>query len=186
MRHRSRYIYVLTFKHLAQLFKTNKVKVSKATKAKGETSKAKVEASKVKVSIGVTTSVEARASKPKVETSKERRTEQEKEQQIEELVDNSNNLKHKKGDRCKRQNMDQPKDTLETAIEEMWQLMTKQFKWRKMEAAGSKINQKLNLSDKKKKMEQKIAEAQQQQGNKACGQLQNKVWDPGRLIPENT
>jgi len=32
---------------------------------------------------------------------------------------------------------------LEIEIEEMWQLMMKQFKWRKMEVAASKINQKL-------------------------------------------
>ena len=38
-----------------------------------------------------------------------------------------------------------------------------------MVAAGSEINQNLNLIDKKKKMEQKTAEVQQQQGNKAHG-----------------
>jgi len=51
---------------------------------------------------------------------------------------------------------------------------------------GSKINQSLNLIDKKKKKEQKTIEVQQQQGNKTCGQLQNKVWDPGRQRPKDT
>ena len=55
-----------------------------------------------------------------------------------------------------------------------------------MVAARSKINQNLNLIDKKKKMEQKTIEVQQQQRNKACGKLQNKVWDPGRPILEDT
>jgi len=82
--------------------------------------------------------------------------------------------------------MDQSKEVLEKEIEEMWQLMIRQLKWRKMVAAGSKINQNLNMIDKKKKMEQKTAEVQQQQGNNACGQLQDKVWDLGRPIPEDT
>jgi len=65
--------------------------------------------------------------------------------------------------------MNQSKDVLETEIEEMWELMMKQFKWKKMVAEGNKINQSLNLTNKMKKMEQKTAKVQQQQGNKAYG-----------------
>jgi len=68
-------------------------------------------------------------------------------------VDSNINLKQRGGGRSKKQNMDQSKDVLETEIEEMWQLMMKQTKWRKMVTAGSMINQSLNLIDKKKKME---------------------------------
>jgi len=75
---------------------------------------------------------------------------------------------------------------LDIEIEEIWQQMMKQFKWRKMVTTASKINQKLNLIDKKNKMEQKIAKMQQQQGNKASRKLHNKVWDPGRLGSEDT
>ena len=82
--------------------------------------------------------------------------------------------------------MDQPKDMLDIQIEEIWQQMMKKFKWRKMVTAVSKIHQKLNLIDRKKKLEQKTAKVQQQQKNKAFGQLQNKVWDPGRPRPEDT
>ncbi len=60
--------------------------------------------------------------------------------------------------------------------------MMKQFKWRKMVTAASKINQKLNLIDKKKK----TIDIQQQQRYKASGKLQDKVWDPGRQRPKNT
>jgi len=75
---------------------------------------------------------------------------------------------------------------LDIEIEEIWQQMMKQFKWRNMVTTTSKINQKLNLIDKKKKMEQKIAKMQQQQGNKAFGKLHNEVWDPGRSGSEDT
>lgn len=68
-------------------------------------------------------------------------------------MDSNINLKQRGGGRSKKQNMDQSKDVLETEIEEMWQLMMKQTKWRKMVTAGSMINQSLNLIDKKKKME---------------------------------
>jgi len=81
--------------------------------------------------------------------------------------------------------MDQSKDVLEIGIGEVWQLMMKQFKWRKMVVARSMINQSLNLIEKKKKMEKKIAKVQQQ-GNKTCGQLKNKVWDPRRPRSEDT
>lgn len=47
------------------------------------------------------------------------------------------------------------------------------------------MNQSLNLIDKKKKKEQKTSEVHQQQGNNACGQLQNKVWNLGRQRPED-
>lgn len=147
------------------------------------TSKQKVEANKAKVSIR--DNIKA----SKVEVSKETKAKneviKENQQQIEELVD-SNNLKQKEGGRNMKQNMDHSKDLLEIEIEEMWQLMMKQFKWRKMVAEGSKINQSFNLIDKKKKMEQKTIKVQQQQGNKACGQFQNKAWDPGRQRPEDT
>jgi len=71
------------------------------------------------------------------------------------IEDNNNNLEHRERGRSKEQNMDQPKDMLDIEIEEIWQQMMKQSKWRKMVAAASKINQNLNLIDKKKKMEQK-------------------------------
>lgn len=44
---------------------------------------------------------------------------------------------------------------LDIEIEEVWQLMMQQSKWRKIEIAASKINQNLNLIDKKKKMEER-------------------------------
>jgi len=69
---------------------------------------------------------------------------------------------------------------LDIEIEEIWQKMMKQFKWRKTVTTTSKINQKLNLIERKKKMEQKTAKMQQQQGNKVSGKLHNEVWDPGR------
>jgi len=45
--------------------------------------------------------------------------------------------------------MGQSKYVLETKIEEMWQPMMKQSKWKKMVATRSMINQSLNLIDKK-------------------------------------
>lgn len=75
---------------------------------------------------------------------------------------------------------------LDIEIEEVWQLMMQQSKWRKIEIAASKINQNLNLIDKKKKMEERTIEIQRQQRHKAFGQLQNKVWDPGRSRPQTT
>ena len=106
------------------------------------------------VSIGVTASVEARASKPKfgaskVEVSKEtkakvetRANEEEKvnQQQFKQLIDSNSNLKQREGGRNMKQKMDQSKDVLETEIEEMWELIMKESKWRKMVAAASKIN----------------------------------------------
>jgi len=92
--------------------------------------KPKNEASKREVNIGVIASVEARASKPKVGASKEKVS----------IEDNNNNLKQREGDRSMEQNMDQLKGMLDIEIEEIWQLMMQQFKWRKMVAAGSKIN----------------------------------------------
>lgn len=68
---------------------------------------------------------------------------------------------------------------LDIEIEEIWQLMMQQSKWRKIEIAASKINQNLNLIDRKKKMEERTTEMQRQQRNKAFGRLHNKVWDPG-------
>lgn len=103
-------------------------------------------------------------------------------QQFKELVDNNNNLGQREGGRSKKQNMDQSKDELEIKIEELWKLMVKQSRWRKMIATGRMINHSMNLIDKKKKMEQKTTNIQQQQRNKTFGQLQNKVWDPGRQI----
>lgn len=67
--------------------------------------------------------------------------------------DSNSNLKQREQGRSKKQKMNQPKDMLDIEIEEMWQLMMQQFKWRKIVASASKINQKLNLIDKKKKME---------------------------------
>ena len=95
-------------------------------------------------------------------------------------MESNNNLKKRERERSKWQSIDHPKNMLETEIEEMWQLMMKQFKWRKIIAAGNMINQSLNLINEEKKMEQKIAEVQQQQKRKTFEQLQNKVWDPGR------
>ena len=69
---------------------------------------------------------------------------------------------------------------LDIEIEEIWQLMMQQSKWRKIKIAASKSNQNLNLIDRKKKMKERTTEIQRQQINKAFGQLQNKVWDPGR------
>lgn len=85
------------------------------------------------------------------------------------IEDNSNNLEQRERGRSKWQCKDKSKDVLEKEIEEMWQLMMQQFKWRKMVATRRMINQSLNLIDKKKNMEQKTAKVQQQQGNKACG-----------------
>lgn len=89
--------------------------------------------------IAVTTKVETRVSIAKFGTKakEEEKVNQQLEsgsnqQQFEELVDNSNNLKQREGGRSKKQNMDQSKDELEKEIEEMWQLMMKQSKWRKM------------------------------------------------------
>ena len=64
--------------------------------------------------------------------------------------------------------------------------MMQQSKWRKIEIAESKINQNLNLIDRKKKMEERPTEMQWQQRNKAFGRLQNKLWDPGRSRPQTT
>lgn len=75
---------------------------------------------------------------------------------------------------------------LDIEIEEIWQLMMQQSKWRKIEIAASKINQNLNLIDRKKKMEERTTKMQRQQRNKAFGWLQNKVWDPGRSRPQTT
>lgn len=75
---------------------------------------------------------------------------------------------------------------LDIEIEEIWQLMMQQSKWRKIEIAASKINQNLNLIDRKKKMEERTTEMQRQQRNKAFGRLQKKVWDPGRSRPQTT
>jgi len=116
------------------------------------------------------------ASKPKVEASKARVAIRVN------IEDNNSNSKQKGGGRSKEQNMDQPKDMLAIEIEEMWELMMKQSKWRKMVVAASKINQILNLIDKKKK----TIDIQQQQRYKASKQLQNKVWDPGRPRPKDT
>jgi len=107
----------------------------------------------------------ARVSKPKNESSKRKVS----------IEDNNSNLKQREEDKSKKQKMDKPKDMLDIEIEEIWQQMMKQFKWRKMVTKTSKINQKLNLIDKKKKMEQKTVEVQRQQRNKASRQLQNKV-----------
>lgn len=78
--------------------------------------------------------------------------------------------------------MDHSKDELETEIKELWQLMMKQFMWRKLMAKGRMINQNLNLIDKERKMKQNIADIQQHQRCKAFGQLQTKVWDPGGFL----
>ena len=67
---------------------------------------------------------------------------------------------------------------LDIEIEEIWQLMMQQSKWRKIEIAASMIDQNLNLIVRKKKMEERTTEMQRQQRNKAFGRLQNKVWDP--------
>lgn len=69
---------------------------------------------------------------------------------------------------------------MDIEIEEVWQLMMRQSKWRKIEMAASKINQNSKLIDRKKKMEGRTTEMQRQQRNKAFGRLHNKVWDPGR------
>ena len=74
--------------------------------------------------------------------------------------------------------MYQNKDVLEINIEELWLLMMKQSRWRKIVAEGSKINQNLNLIDKKKK----TSDIQQQQRCRAFRQLQTKVWDPGGFL----
>jgi len=58
--------------------------------------------------------------------------------------------------------MYQSKDVMEMEIEELWQLMMKQSKMRKMIAARSMINQNLNLIDKERKMKQKTTDIQQQ------------------------
>lgn len=78
------------------------------------------------------------------------------------------------------------KSKMDIEIEEIWQLMMQQSNWRKIEIAASKINQNLNLIDRKKKMEERTTEMQRQQRNKAFGRLQNKVWDPGRSRPQTT
>jgi len=71
----------------------------------------------------------------------------------------------------------QLKDVLEMEIEELWQLMMKQSRLRKM-TAGGVISQNLKLIE-ERKMNQKTTDIQQQQRCKAFGQLQTKVWDPG-------
>ena len=62
------------------------------------------------------------ASKPKNEASKIKVS----------IEDSNNNLKQREEDKSKKQKMDQPKDMLDIEIEEIWQQMMKQFKWRKM------------------------------------------------------
>jgi len=73
------------------------------------------------------------------------------------IEDNNSNLKQRKGGKSRKQNMNQSKNVLDTEIEGMWEVMMKQSKWRKMVAEKRKINQNLNLIDKKKKMEQMTA-----------------------------
>jgi len=51
--------------------------------------------------------------------------------------------------------MYQLKDVLEIEIEELWQLMMKKSKWRRLTATGRVINQILKLIDKETKMKQK-------------------------------
>jgi oligoendopeptidase F len=121
-----------------------------------------------------------KAKKAKKKWSKKRRrkskpttTKRRSNQQFEELVDNNNNLKQRERGRSKWQNMDQSKDVLETEIEELWQLMMKQSIWRKMIAAGSMINQNLNLIDKERKMKQKTTDIQQQQRCKSIWTVTN-------------
>lgn len=99
-------------------------------------------------------------------------------QQFEELVDINNNLKQRERSNSEWQNMDQPKDTLEMEIEELWQLMMKQSIWRRLTTAGRMINQNLKLIDKERKMTHKTGDIQQQQRCKAFRQLQTRVWDP--------
>lgn len=97
------------------------------------------------------------------------------------LVDNNNNLKQRERSNSKWQSMDQPKDILEMEIEELWKLMMKQSRLRKM-TAGSVINQNLNMIDKERKMNQKTTAIQQQETFKEFGQIQTKVWDPGHFL----
>lgn len=75
--------------------------------------------------------------------------------------------------------MYQPKDVLEIEIEELWQVMMKQSRWRRLTTIGRMINQNLNLIDKERKMKQKTKNIQEQQMNRAFKQIQTKVWDPG-------
>jgi len=99
---------------------------------------------------------------------------EEEEQQIKELVENNSNLKQCERGRTKWQSMDQSKNMLETKIEEMWQLMIKHSIWRKMVASIRKINQNLNLIDKKKRMEKKTTKVHQQQRRKALDSYKTK------------
>ena len=62
-------------------------------------------------------------------------------------------------------------------IEELWQLMMKQSRLRKM-TVGGVINQSLKLIE-ERKMNQKTTDIQQQQRCKVFGQLQTNLWDPG-------
>ncbi len=62
--------------------------------------------------------------------------------------------------------MDQPKDMLDIEIEEIWQLMMKQTKWRKMVIAANKINPKLNLIDRKKKRSKRQKKCSSSKGTK--------------------
>ena len=71
---------------------------------------------------------------------------------------------------------------LEIEIEELWQLMMKQSRMRRLIVAGSVTNQNLKLIDKEWKMKQKIDDIQQQQRCRAFRQLQTKVWDPGGFL----
>jgi hypothetical protein len=66
---------------------------------------------------------------------------------------------------------------IDSVIEELWNLMMGQSRWRKLTAEGM-INQNLKLIE-GRKMNQKAADMQQQQRCRAFGQLQTKVWDPG-------
>jgi len=135
-------------------------------------------ASEARVSISARKAEVGASAKEEGQVNQQLKTES-KQQQFEKLMDNSNNLKHKEINNHEWQNGDKFKDVLEIEIEGLWQLMMKQAIWRKLTAIGRMINQSMNLIDKKKKMEQKTAEVQQQQRNKALGQLQTKVWDPG-------
>jgi len=72
----------------------NKVEVSKATKAKGEARKEKVGARKTEVKVS------------KAIGTRENEEEKVNQQRFKELVDKNTNLKHKDGDRSKKQNMD--------------------------------------------------------------------------------
>ena len=81
-----------------------------------------------------------------------------------------------------------PKDMLEIEIEELWQLMMKRSRWRRLIATRKVIYQNLKLIDKERNIKQKTTNIQQQQRNRVFKQLQTKVWDPGGFLStyENT